>query len=170
MQQNTVLWAVIVLVVAGGAFFLWNTQVATAPSGEEIMEENAMEESGANMEEGAVMEDGTITEEMMGNASEPVVISYTEEGYSPASVTISRGETVRFVNNAASEETWPASAVHPTHSVYPEKTAGDCLGSAFDACRGLKPGESWEFTFNEAGEWRYHDHVHASKTGVVIVQ
>lgn len=101
---------------------------------------------------------------------EPVVtISYTNEGYSPSEVDIKVGDTVRFSNDSSDQETWPASAVHPTHSIYPEKNEDDCLGSSFDACRGLKPGESWEFTFNEIGEWRFHDHIHASKTGVVNV-
>ncbi|MBI5456176.1 hypothetical protein HY969_00370 [Candidatus Kaiserbacteria bacterium] len=98
------------------------------------------------------------------------LISYTEEGYSPSSVTIKKGQSVRWTNDAASDvETWPASAVHPTHSIYPETTGNDCLGSAFDACRGLKKGGVWQFTFNEVGEWRFHDHLHPSKTGVVIV-
>lgn len=173
MQKNTLLWAIIVLVVAGGAYFLLSTP-AEAPSTEteaEMAEDNAMmKEAGAMMEdgtipgEGAMMDGGDVT-------GDPAVteIVYTGGGYEPASVTIKKGETVRFVNNATSQDTWPASAVHPTHSVYPEKSSADCLGSAFDACRGLKPGESWEFTFGEAGEWRFHDHAHPSKTGVVIV-
>lgn len=101
---------------------------------------------------------------------EPVVIiSYTNEGYRPSNVNIKVGDTVRFTNNSEDQETWPASAVHPTHSVYPENTANDCLGSSFDACRGLKSGESWDFRFDRVGEWRFHDHIHASKTGVVNV-
>lgn len=98
-----------------------------------------------------------------------VTVAYTDAGYSPSSVTIKKGQAVRFVNNSTSQDVWPASAVHPTHSVYPEKSALDCLGSSFDACKGLKPGESWEFTFNSVGEWRYHDHLHPSKTGTVVV-
>ena len=99
----------------------------------------------------------------------PVTVTYTDAGFSPSSVTVKKGQAVRFVNNSSSQEVWPASAVHPTHSVYPVKTALDCLGSSFDACKGLKTGESWSFTFNSVGEWRYHDHLHASKTGTVIV-
>jgi plastocyanin len=98
------------------------------------------------------------------------LISYTEEGYSPSSVTIKKGQSVRWTNDATSDvETWPASAVHPTHSIYPVSSDSDCLGSSFDACRGLKQGGVWQFTFNEVGEWRFHDHLHPSKTGVVIV-
>ncbi len=98
-----------------------------------------------------------------------VVISYTNEGYDPREVNIKRGDTVRFTNNSTDQETWPASAVHPTHSIYPEKREGDCLGSSFDACRGLQSGESWDFTFSEVGEWRFHDHLHTAKTGIVNV-
>ena len=105
-----------------------------------------------------------------GTSTDPydVLVAYTDAGYSPAEVTIQKGQRVRFVNRST-EPTWPASAIHPTHSLYPGKEAPDCLGSAFDACRGLVQGEFWAFTFNHAGEWRYHDHLYASKTGVIIV-
>lgn len=109
------------------------------------------------------------TEEQTISQEPTVVISYTNEGYASSTVNIKKGETVRFMNDSTDQETWPASAVHPTHSIYPGKTDNDCLGSSFDACRGLKPGESWDFTFNEVGEWRFHDHIHAAKTGVVNV-
>ena len=103
-----------------------------------------------------------------GTAVPVQIITYADAGYSPSSVTIKKGETVRWTNNS-NAETWPASAMHPTHSVYPDKSAGDCLGSSFDACRGLKTGESWDFTFNTAGTWRFHDHLRASNTGSVTV-
>lgn len=96
------------------------------------------------------------------------VISFTSNGYEPSMVTVKRGDTVRFVNNSTLD-TWPASANHPTHTVYPQKSADDCLGSTFDACRGLKPGESWDFTFTEAGTWGFHDHLHANRRGSVVV-
>jgi plastocyanin len=97
-----------------------------------------------------------------------VEISYTENGYDPAEVSIKKGQAVKWINNS-SAEMWPASAVHPTHSIYPEKSDSDCLGSSFDACRRMSPGESYEFTFHEAGDWKFHDHVRPSKTGVVHV-
>ena len=102
--------------------------------------------------------------------SEPVVtIHYTNGGYQPAMVTIKQGQAVRWINDST-DETWPASAVPPTHGIYPEKNASDCLGSSFDSCRGLTSGETWDFTFNAKGTWRFHDHLHPSKTGSVIVE
>jgi len=104
------------------------------------------------------------------SASDPsdVSITSTDNGFAPNEVTIKKGQRVRFINNST-QNVWPASGVHPTHTLYPEKEATDCLGSSFDSCRELKPGEFFDFTFNYVGEWRYHDHVHAYNTGVVTV-
>lgn len=165
--MQKLLWVVILLLLLGGGYYIFTSQSATEDavqnSEEASVPENSPMESGEGM-----MEDGSMMESGGGPAFQ--VVSFTEAGYEPKSITVRKGETVRFINNATSQETWPASAVHPTHSVYPEKTSADCLGSAFDACRGLKPGEFWDFTFNQTGEWRFHDHIHASKTGVVIVE
>lgn len=97
-----------------------------------------------------------------------VLVSFDGERFSPNETTIPIGTRVRFLN-ASDTDVWPASAVHPTHSLYPEKDTANCLGSSFDSCRRLGKGEFFDFTFNYAGEWRYHDHVKAYKTGVVMV-
>lgn len=118
-----------------------------------------------------------IVEEPSGNATigtggdDPydALIEFTDDGFTPKDVTIREGQRVRFLNKSTDQQTWPASAVHPTHSLYPGKSASDCLGSEFDACRGLKGGEYFDFTFNYKGQWRFHDHLHASKTGSVTV-
>lgn len=96
-------------------------------------------------------------------------VTYTDEGFSPKAVTIPQGGTIRFVNES-SHEMWVASADHPTHIVYPETTGSDCIGSAFDGCRSLSNGESWEFTFNQVGEWGYHNHKRVSQLGTIIVK
>ncbi len=98
-----------------------------------------------------------------------VLITFDGEKYTPREVTIQKGQRVRFQNDSDTL-TWPASAIHPTHSLYPSHEESDCLGSSFDACRGLEKGETWSYTFYELGEWRFHDHLNASKTGVVMVQ
>lgn len=96
-------------------------------------------------------------------------IVYTDKGYEPNEVTIRVGQAVRWVNNSPGEM-WPAAAVHPTHAIYPQKSDSDCLGSSFDSCRRLQPGETYEFTFTYEGDWKFHDHVRPSKTGVVTVE
>ena len=97
-----------------------------------------------------------------------VTITYTDEGYAPSDITVTKGTRVRFIN-ASNEPTWPASGVHPTHSLYPEKESADCLGSSFDSCRPLQPGEFYDFTFYYEGRWPYHDHLAAYNSGSITV-
>ena len=94
-------------------------------------------------------------------------VTITAEGFSPKTITIKAGDTVTFVNEDSNQH-WPASAMHPTHNVYPE--SGGCIGSKFDACKGLEQGESFSFTFNEKGSWKYHDHLSVPSTGTVVVE
>lgn len=88
-----------------------------------------------------------------------VAVSMIHDGFSPKNITIKRGDTVTFVNED-SQSHWPASNIHPTHSIYPE----------FDPKRSLKQGESWSFVFEKEGIWRYHDHVAPSLAGTVVVE
>lgn len=95
------------------------------------------------------------------SATNPSVITVViEEGgkFNPAMIKIKRGDKVNWVNKSK-QKVWPASGVHPTHELY----------SAFDAKRGLEPGENYGFTFEKTGSWKYHDHLNAGVTGVVEV-
>ncbi|MBI4253159.1 hypothetical protein HY623_03225 [Candidatus Uhrbacteria bacterium] len=97
----------------------------------------------------------------------PIVISYDGKSYTPASVEIKKGDLVMFVNMGEGEM-WPASAMHPTHAVYP--TIGVCGGSTFDACAGVPAGGQWSFVFDKVGSWKYHDHLNPSVRGTVNVK
>lgn len=103
----------------------------------------------------------------VGEAVEGDTVEITPEGFSPATLKVKAGGTVTFVNKDK-EPHWPASGMHPTHTHYPE--GGGCIGSAFDACRGLAEGESYSFTFKERGAWDYHDHLNSGMRGTIIVE
>ena len=100
-------------------------------------------------------------------------IEISDDGFNPTILTgearlgILVGDTVTWINKGSIEH-WPASAIHPTHAVYPEP--GGCIGSKFDACKGLKQGESWSFVFTQKGSWNYHDHLNPTLFGKIIVQ
>ncbi len=102
-----------------------------------------------------------------------VVVSMNENGFSPPSINIKQGETVVFKNNGIRDH-WPASAIHPTHSVYSGTSLSehcpDTTNIAFDACKGILPGNSWSFTFTKKGSWRYHDHLNPTFTGTINVE
>lgn len=79
--------------------------------------------------------------------------------FEPSNLTITKGQVVTFINRDTDDH-WPASDDHPSHQLYPQ----------FDPRRSIKPGESWTFTFNEAGTWDFHDHIYPSMRGKVVVQ
>lgn len=101
------------------------------------------------------------------------IIEFTEKGYAPSAVTITAGTTVIFKNTIGTP-TWPASAKHPTHTVYPGSDIKKCgtgeESKIFDACRGLAKGETFSFVFNEKGTWAYHDHLNSTLFGKITVE
>lgn len=103
-------------------------------------------------------------------AVEEFTIERTDSGYGPNPLTVKVGSTVTWVNNSSGVHR-PASAQHPTHTAYPGSGITKCGGSAaiLDACKDLASGETFSFTFNEVGEWFYHDHRNPSTFGKVIV-
>lgn len=94
-----------------------------------------------------------------GDSSEQLTIRYDGSSFTPSTLTIRQGDTVTFVNGS-STLVWPASDDHPVH---------DDL-SGFDALEGLAEGEEYSFTFNEAGEWGYHNHLASTEGGTIIVE
>lgn len=111
-----------------------------------------------------------ISQEALPEETLPVeqnIVTYSDSGYSPATLTVKAGTTVTF-KNESSRSMWTASGVHPTHRLYP--TTGGCIASTFDACQGIQPGSSWSFKFNIVGTWKYHNHLNPSNTGTIVVE
>ena len=82
----------------------------------------------------------------------------SKEGYVPRDITIAAHDTIEF-STTEHVPFWPASNVHPTHRLYSE----------FDPKEPIPPSETWSFTFDKVGEWRYHDHIAPFHTGVITV-
>ena len=74
------------------------------------------------------------------NEQQTYTVEITLSGFSPKTLTINKGDTVTWVNKL-SRQSWPASAVHPTHKSYPgsgiEKCGTSEENQIFDACSGL---------------------------------
>ncbi len=91
--------------------------------------------------------------------SAATVVTYTDNGFSPASVTIKDGDSVTF-KNESNNDMWVASNPHPVHT----ELAG------FDARKNMSKGESYTFTFTKSGTWGYHNHPNSSDAGTVVVE
>lgn len=151
-MKNIILIVIAIVIILGGIWYF----ASTKPSNYVVPTTPALETS------------QPVTEEQLAR-----VIVAADSGFSPSSIAIQKGEAITFRNEGL-QLTWPASAVHPTHTVYPGSDIKKCGTQGqemiFDACKGLAKGEAWSFTFNSIGSWKYHDHLNVSHYGTIIVE
>lgn len=86
-------------------------------------------------------------------------VEITPDGFSPETITVSKGTTVTFVNKDADPHR-VASDDHPIHDDLP----------GFDSDMPLRTNETYSFTFEKIGTFTYHDHLnHLDYKGTVVV-
>ncbi|MDO8633471.1 MAG: hypothetical protein Q7K38_02930 [Candidatus Wildermuthbacteria bacterium] len=115
--------------------------------------------------------------EQQGGEEEPGLsvnsVMYTNSGYASQAYSVKAGDTVTWINQSTNPM-WPATAVHPTHEVYPGSGIAKCqtteAATIFDACKPIAPGEEWSFSFTEKGSWGYHDHLSPNHRGTITVE
>jgi len=78
-------------------------------------------------------------------------IIYANDMFDPASVTIKKGDTVKFVNQGASSA-----------DIESTQNAELSLG-------GLATGSNLSATLNQVGTWKYYNNLNRSQTGTIIV-
>lgn len=100
-----------------------------------------------------------------------VTVTYTDSGFSPQTLTVSTGDTVRFVNQS-SHGMWVGADEHPTHTEYDGTSRNEHCpdGGSFDQCVSAGAGGIYEFTFTKPGTFGYHNHVRAADSGTVVVE
>lgn len=129
-----------------------------------------------NMETAVPAEGGEPVEDMIvgfEEESQAHQVEMTTSGFVPETLSVKKGDIVTFANKDTNKH-WPASANHPSHTVYPGSSVSKCgtseADSIFDACKGLEEGESYSFIFNEVGSWGYHDHLRSGIRGSIVVE
>ncbi|HIH17997.1 MAG TPA: hypothetical protein HA250_01250 [Nanoarchaeota archaeon] len=134
-------------------------------------EQSGMPVPGSDVKDTGVVSGGNDA----GTSSAKYTIEITSAGFSPNTLKVKIGDSVTFINKDSAKH-WPASDVHPTHTLYPGTNIGTCFSGTeaekakmFDSCRALEQGESWSFTFNEKGKWGYHDHRAETLVGTIEV-
>ncbi|OHA63687.1 MAG: hypothetical protein A2842_01305 [Candidatus Wildermuthbacteria bacterium RIFCSPHIGHO2_01_FULL_48_25] len=146
----------VLALVVGGAYYFQQQNQGEPSQGNEAAEQNQQQEENPSP--------GLIAS---------AVVLYTDSGFVPQIFIVQLGETVTFVNGSTSPM-WPATAVHPTHQVYPGSDINKCNTAEekniFDACGGIEPNQEWSFTFEEKGSWGYHDHLNPSRRGTIVVE
>lgn len=157
MNNKTLLWSIVaVAVIVAVVLFINNDATAPTNNTQEVDNTGANGTSELTENENQTPPPGPAPATDID--PQTYTITMTDSGYAPASLEIKKGDTVTFVNNGT-KANWPASAPHPTHTDYPE----------FDPKKGIAVGESWSFTFDRAGTWRFHDHLNPTRFGSITV-
>lgn len=163
MSTTSWIWALIALVIIGfGAWWYTAKAPTTASPATENNTDQGLPDNGVTA---GVDVDVSV-------APKTVAITYGPDGFSPAEVTVKKGDTVTWTNQGGGGM-WVASAPHPGHTGYDGTdrathcAAGYAGAKPFDQCA---IGSSFSFTFDKAGTWPYHNHSNAGKFGKVVVQ
>jgi plastocyanin len=180
-----IIGAVIVVILAVGAYMLLGNNTASAPTAAEqtgsTVNSQPQADTAVNSQPqtGTPAADGPAVSPASDNptASGPgdvTTVTLTDKGFSPASVTIKAGQSVMFANDS-SGQMWVASGMHPTHTAYDGNNlsthcAANYSGTApFDQCSASGSGTNYTFTFTKPGTWKYHNHLNASQFGTIVV-
>lgn len=92
-----------------------------------------------------------------------VTVTYSDNSFSPQTVTIPVGTTVNFTTSSATPM-WVASDPHPDHTDYP-------AFDSFAAGQNLpQPGQGFSFKFERVGTWSYHNHNSPADIGIIVVK
>lgn len=149
-----VILVVAVLAVAGVAALII-TNPSSAPNATDSESSNSSSNSNAASDT-TDSADSTATESTDGTA-ETATITFTDNGFTPTTLTVKKGTVVTVVNTSSHSVQF-SSDDHPTHREDPEINM-----------ETLAPGKSGTFTATTVGTHGFHDHIDDSKVGTLIV-
>lgn len=148
MKKSFVIGLVIILAVAaGGAGFLVLRKKDTpAPA--------TSQTTASNPDTQTALQPTTTSEQKTPAAT----ITYTDNGFAPASINVHAGDVVKVVNNSSHNLQF-SSDPHPVHTKDTELNQ-----------QTLRPGESQTFDVTKKGTFGFHDHIDSTKTGTITVE
>ena len=144
-SKNTMVVVIIVILLAVGGFFLirQSVQKQEAPIKPITTEAPAQEPTASATPETAI---------------ESLTVKYSDTGFVPETITVMVGDRVTWINES-SNDMWVASGPHPQHTALP----------GFDQMQNAPKGGTYMYTFDKVGEWKYHNHLNPTATGMVVV-
>lgn len=171
---SIILGIVVVVLIAGIAYSYFGTSTVEAPVAQnDIVNTVPSAPATPPGDSGQIVETNAAVSSNVGattQSSTVTTVTYTDDGFSPRSVTVKAGDKVTFVNNS-SGRMWVASAIHPSHTAYSgtsrENHCPDTTGTAFDQCGD---GQTYTFTFAKTGNWNYHNHLAPNNVGTIVVK
>lgn len=138
---------IVVGAIAGGALLLTNNKPKKETASQPTTSQNP-----------EPTQQSTPSQEETSQKPATSTITYSSDGFSPATTTVSSGDSIKFVNNTSSTID-PSSDPHPVHTNNPELNVGD-----------IEPGQDKTITVTTTGTWGYHNHYKSSDKATIIVK
>jgi plastocyanin len=85
----------------------------------------------------------------------PGVTEEVKNGFNPDNIIIKKGETVRWINSDEIEHIFSSTFF---------------IGKGGISSPSIKPGEGWEYKFENTGEYFYICFIHRSMIGAITVE
>ncbi len=144
-MKKVVIILVIVVAVAAGAFALTRKS-----------DNNTATNSSANPTSGDQAQ--TASPSPSSSQSAAAIITYSDSGFSPSSITVKSGDTVT-IKNTSSNGLQLDSDPHPIHTDDTDLNVGT-----------VATGQSQTFTVTKKGTFGYHNHLNPSDKGEIVIQ
>lgn len=144
MSKKVVISVIAAVLVVGGVIFF-----ASENSGEKTSNNGSSDSS--------IADDQSSASSSSSEATSANVITYSDNGFSPATLTVKSGDKVT-VKNTSSGPLQFDSNPHPEHTEDPELNIGL-----------IDPGKSATITVTNTGSHGYHNHLNSSDTGTLVV-
>jgi plastocyanin len=138
---------ILVIVVAGGVLWMFRKDPSATESINTTPTNGSSDTSQSSTPNDAVTPTGSET-----------VITYSDSGYSPSSVTVKAGDKV-IIKNTSSRSMQFDSDPHPAHTINPELNVGS-----------VPAGQEMSFVVDTKGTFGYHNHLNASQKGTIVVE
>lgn len=151
MSKGALVAVIIAVLVIGGGAFALTRKGANTNKSEPTTTANTTATTPAN----DTSTDTTSTQPPVDAAS---TITYSNDGFSPASLTVKAGTTITVKNDSARILQFNSNP-HPEHTDEGELNVGV-----------VSPGKTKTFTVTKAGTHGFHNHLNDSHTGTIVVE
>jgi plastocyanin len=144
---------VVILAVAGVAVARKSNHTTTAPTANSS-DKTTPSSSNTSATNSSTQQSTTGSS----TTGQTATITYSDSGFSPATITVKAGTTVT-VKNTSSHAVQFDSDPHPSHTDDTDLNAGL-----------IQAGASQSFMVDKKGNYGYHNHLNESETGSIVVQ
>ncbi len=147
------LLAIVIFISGAIAFFIWGFSSPDEEGVQTATETSTTTTPSTTVKKPAVKK---ATTGIAKPESYDALVIYTSNGFSPSTLEIAAGQTIRFLN-ISQESMRVVSLSSPNVDEY-------------DQSKTSKAGEFYEFTVNKKGIWKYKNYTEPEKMGTIIVK